>query len=51
MSAALNHSSNDCECNDPCLIVIGLETEVLRWFQHVADGATVTEVAETEMVS
>ncbi|MCW2806230.1 MAG: putative Uncharacterized HTH-type transcriptional regulator YybE [Marmoricola sp.] len=28
-----------------------METEVLRWFQHVADGATVTEVAETEMVS
>jgi LysR family transcriptional activator of glutamate synthase operon len=30
---------------------MSMETQVLRWFQHVADGATVTEVAETEMVS
>jgi LysR family transcriptional regulator, transcription activator of glutamate synthase operon len=28
-----------------------METEVLRWFQEVADGVTVTEVAETFMVS
>lgn len=28
-----------------------METEVLRWFQLVADGATVTEVAELHQVS
>jgi DNA-binding transcriptional LysR family regulator len=28
-----------------------MDTEALRWFQHVADGATVTEVAELWMVS
>ncbi|WP_460827300.1 LysR family transcriptional regulator [Nostocoides australiense] len=28
-----------------------METETLRWFQHVADGMTVTEVAETYAVS
>ena len=28
-----------------------METDVLRWFQEVADGVTVTEVAETFMVS
>lgn len=28
-----------------------METEVLRWFQQVADGSTVTEVAELWMVS
>jgi DNA-binding transcriptional LysR family regulator len=28
-----------------------METEVLRWFQQVADGATVTEVADLWMVS
>jgi LysR family transcriptional activator of glutamate synthase operon len=30
---------------------MGMDTEVLRWFQQVADGATVTEVAELDMVS
>ena len=29
----------------------GMETEVLRWFQQVADGSTVTEVAELQMIS
>lgn len=29
----------------------GMDDQVLRWFQQVADGATVTEVAELEMVS
>src|SRR6201985_710687 len=28
-----------------------MDTEVLRWFQQVADGATVTEVSEVEMVT
>lgn len=28
-----------------------METHVLRWFQQVADGVTVTEVGEAEMVS
>ena len=28
-----------------------MDTEVLRWFQQVADGITVTEIAEIEMVS
>lgn len=28
-----------------------MDTEVLRWFQQVADGMTVTEVAELDMVS
>ena len=28
-----------------------MDTEALRWFQQVADGATVTEVAELSMVS
>lgn len=28
-----------------------METEVLRWFQQVADGVTVTEVADLAMVS
>lgn len=28
-----------------------MDTETLRWFQHVADGMTVTEVAETYAVS
>jgi LysR family transcriptional regulator, transcription activator of glutamate synthase operon len=30
---------------------MGMETDVLRWFQQVADGATVTEVAELHMIS
>jgi LysR family transcriptional activator of glutamate synthase operon len=29
----------------------GMDTEVLRWFQQVADGVRVTEIAEIEMVS
>jgi LysR family transcriptional regulator, transcription activator of glutamate synthase operon len=29
----------------------GMDVEALRWFQHVADGATVTEVAEIHRVS
>ena len=28
-----------------------MDTEALRWFQQVADGATVTEVAELHMIS
>ena len=28
-----------------------MDTTSLRWFQLVADGATVTEVAELDMVS
>lgn len=28
-----------------------MDTEVLRWFQQVADGMTVTEIADIEMVS
>jgi LysR family transcriptional activator of glutamate synthase operon len=28
-----------------------VDTDVLRWFQRVADGATVTEVSELEMVT
>ncbi|MCW2763032.1 MAG: hypothetical protein JWR85_3233, partial [Marmoricola sp.] len=28
-----------------------VETDALRWFQQVADGVTVTEVADTERVS
>lgn len=28
-----------------------MDTDVLRWFQQVADGATVTEVSDLEMVS
>jgi LysR family transcriptional regulator, transcription activator of glutamate synthase operon len=28
-----------------------MDTDVLRWFQHVADGVTVTEVAEVHWVS
>ncbi len=30
---------------------MGMETEILRWFQLVVDGATVTEVAELHQVS
>ena len=30
---------------------MGMDTEALRWFQQVADGVTVTEVAELDMVS
>lgn len=30
---------------------MGVDTSALRWFQQVADGATVTEVAEIEQVS
>lgn len=30
---------------------MGMETRVLRWFQQVADGVSVTEVADVEMVS
>ncbi len=30
---------------------MSMETEALRWFQHVADGMTVTEVAATYAVS
>ncbi len=29
----------------------GMDTDVLRWFQLVADGTTVTEVAELHMIS
>lgn len=36
---------------NPCTIVIGVDTEALRWFQHVADGITVTEVADIFRVS
>ncbi len=32
-------------------MVIGMETDVLRWFQQVADGVTVTEVAELYLVT
>src|SRR6476661_2904561 len=28
-----------------------MDTEALRWFQQVADGVTVTEIAELEMIS
>lgn len=31
--------------------VSGVDTDALRWFELVADGATVTEVAELEMRS
>ena len=30
---------------------MGMDTDVLRWFQQVADGVTVTEVADLYMVS
>jgi LysR family transcriptional activator of glutamate synthase operon len=30
---------------------MGMETDVLRWFQQVADGVTVTEVADLYMIS
>ena len=30
---------------------MGMETDALRWFQQVADGATVTEVSELENLS
>jgi LysR family transcriptional regulator, transcription activator of glutamate synthase operon len=30
---------------------MGVDTDSLRWFQQVADGITVTEIAELEMVS
>ena len=30
---------------------MGVDTEALRWFQQVADGVTVTEVAETEHIT
>lgn len=30
---------------------MGVDTEALRWFQLVADGTTVTEVAETEHIT
>jgi LysR family transcriptional activator of glutamate synthase operon len=30
---------------------MNMDTDTLRWFQQVADGVTVTEVAETDMVS
>lgn len=30
---------------------VDMDTETLRWFQQVADGATLTEVGELEMVS
>ena len=32
-------------------MIMRVDTEVLRWFQLVVDGATVTEVAELHMVS
>ncbi len=35
----------------PCASVMDMETEVLRWFAQVADGMTVTEVAEIDRVS
>jgi LysR family transcriptional regulator, transcription activator of glutamate synthase operon len=35
----------------PCNIVIDVDTDSLRWFQLVADGMTVTEVAQTYAVS
>jgi LysR family transcriptional activator of glutamate synthase operon len=30
---------------------MGMDTDALRWFQQVADGTTVTEVSELEMVT
>jgi LysR family transcriptional activator of glutamate synthase operon len=32
-------------------MVMGMETDVLRWFQQVADGVTVTEVADLYLIS
>jgi len=29
----------------------GMETEAIRWFQLIADGVTMTEIAETERIS
>src|SRR5258707_13969681 len=34
-----------------CCSMVGVETEVLRWFQQVADGVTVTEVSDLEAVT
>jgi len=51
-SAALStHTSNAWMPHKSCDIVMVVETDILRYFQHVADGATVTEVAELYQVS
>ncbi len=51
VSAVAIHTSNDYNDTYPCSIVMGVDTDGLRWFQQVADGVTVTEVAEIDMVS
>ena len=49
------HTSNTCVELYPCTFRIdrveAVDTEALRWFQEVSEGASVTEVAETWMVS
>src|SRR3954447_8844550 len=50
-SLVSSDASNDESGGDLCTNVMGVDTTAMRWFQLVADGATVTEVAELEMVS
>jgi LysR family transcriptional regulator, transcription activator of glutamate synthase operon len=45
------HTSNGLHDTNPCSIVMGVDTDALRWFQLVVDGMTVTEVAQVHRVS
>jgi DNA-binding transcriptional LysR family regulator len=45
------HTSNGLGASNRCTIVMDMETDALRWFQLVADGTTVTEVARVHRVS
>jgi DNA-binding transcriptional LysR family regulator len=51
VNPVLIHASNDLIAKNPCCTVIGVDTDVLRWFALVAEGATVTEVSELERVT
>jgi LysR family transcriptional regulator, transcription activator of glutamate synthase operon len=47
----ITYASNDDMTTNPCFIVMKMDTDALRWFQQVADGATVTEVSDLEPVT
>ena len=52
VSASRLHTSNAEMTNKACVIVIEqMDTDTLRWFQLVADGMTLTEVADIHAAS
>lgn len=51
VSRWIRHASNVGSYYNSCTSVMGMDMQELRWFQQVADGITVTEVSELDMVS